>query len=369
MKGERETFGFLINPIAGMGGTVGLKGTDGLMAEAVRRGATPRASIRAEAALRLLSGAPVHFLTCAGAMGEDSLSGTGLSFDVVYTPKGTITSAEDTKAACNIFLKQGVSGIVFCGGDGTARDIYDIVGQKVPIIGIPAGVKMYSAVFAITPAAAAELITKSGQLPTTEAEIMDVDEEAYRNGRLSTTLHGYARTPTLPLKRQQSKWVSVPGDEDQALLDIARFICEIMREDTLYFLGAGTTTSAVADRLGLEHTLLGVDAVRSGVLVGRDLDESGMLALLKDHSPAKIIVSPIGAQGFILGRGNQQISPEVLRMVGIKNVIVVATPQKLERTPVLYIDSGDADLDSRFGDSILVISGYRMGQRKRLIHA
>jgi predicted polyphosphate/ATP-dependent NAD kinase len=367
MKPGKRTIGFVINPISGMGGAVGLKGTDNVVREAYRKGAIPRAPARAEIALRAIRGRDLHFLTCSGPMGEESLVKIGdLSYEVVYHP-GANTSAYDTKQVCRIFLEREVDIIVFCGGDGTARDIFDAIGRDAPIIGIPAGVKMYSAVFAITPLAAANLILQSDTLPLMDAEVMDVDEEAYRQGKLSTRLYGYSRVPTLPTRRQLCKWVSETGDEEQARKQIAKFICEIMLDDVLYILGAGTTTQEIAAVLGLDKTLLGIDALKAGQIVQRDLDERHLLALLDHYPRAKIILSPIGAQGFVLGRGNQQISPAVMKKVGVENLIVIATPQKLEKTPLLYIDTGDHELDSQFGNSIAVISGYRIAQRKNLV--
>lgn len=367
MKTGKRTIGFVINPISGMGGAVGLKGTDNVVREAYRKGAIPCSPARAEIALRAIRGRDLHLLTCSGSMGEESLVKIGdLSYEVVYHPSAN-TTAEDTKQVCRIFLEREVDIIVFCGGDGTARDIFDAIGRDAPIIGIPAGVKMYSAVFAITPLAAANLIIQSDTLPLMDAEVMDVDEEAYRQGKLSTKLYGYARVPTLPTRRQLCKWVAETGDEEQAHKQIAKFICEIMVDDILYILGAGTTTQEIAAVLGLDKTLLGIDALKAGQIVQQDLDERRLLALLDHYPRAKIILSPIGAQGFVLGRGNQQISPAVMKKVGVENLIVIATPQKLEKTPLLYIDTGDPELDMQFGNSIAVISGYRIAQRKNLV--
>ena len=365
---SRAYTGFLINPIAGMGGAVGLKGTDALVQEARKRGAVPRAHLRAHAALECLKGRNIHFITSGGSMGEDVLEGTGpFLYEVVHTPRSVETTAEDTRAACRAFLEYGVSSIVFCGGDGTARDIFSVSKRSVPIIGIPAGVKMYSAVFALNPEAAAALILHR-DAPLMDAEVVDVDEEAYRRGELKTKIFGYAPVPTFRDTRQQSKWVSDAVTEDDARAAIAGFITEIMRDDVLYIIGAGTTTAAIAEQLGAEKTLLGVDAYRGGRMIAMDCDEHTLLSLLSEYPQAKVIISPIGAQGFVLGRGNQQISPDVMRKVGIENLIVVATPQKLARTPVLYVDTGDAELDRSFGESIAVISGYRMAQRHRLLH-
>ncbi len=360
--------GFLVNPIAGMGGAVGLKGTDGQLAEALRRGAVPHACDRAVQTLTLLPGDGIEFVTCAGAMGEDILRDAGITAYIILYRPGDPTTAADTKAACRAFLDAGVDLIVFCGGDGTARDVWDAVRSEVPILGIPAGVKMYSAIFAVNPAAAAELVRRAGEIGCRDAEVMDIDEEAYRSGLLSTRLYGYARVPYIPERTQGGKQVFEQQDEERAKDEIAAFITEIMLPETLYVIGAGSTTARIMERMGLSPTLLGVDAVRDGQVVARDADERTLLSLLDECPQAKIVVSPIGAQGFVLGRGNQQISPAVLRKAGLQNLIVVATPGKLAATPLLYVDSGDAALDRQLGDSLQVISGYRIAQRKQLLH-
>jgi predicted polyphosphate/ATP-dependent NAD kinase len=360
--------GFLINPIAGMGGRVGLKGTDDVYEEALRRGAERGAARRALATLRLIDDIPLSFLTCGGDMGEEALLEGGIAdFQVVYRYRGS-SSAQDTRDACREFLSRGVSLILFCGGDGTARDIFSVVGNQVPTLGIPAGVKMYSAVFGVNPSACAEIIRSLDSAVLRDSEVVDVSEEDYRRGVLSTKVYGYARVPSLPLRAQMGKQEYVASDEEGAKQDIALFITEILREDTMYILGAGTTTEEIAHRLGIEKTLLGVDVIFQGHLLVRDADEKTLLTLLDQIEKAKIIVSPIGAQGFVLGRGTQTISPAVIQRVGVDNIIVVGTPHKLAETRTLYVDTGDESLDRMFGNSILVISGYRMGQRRKLLH-
>jgi predicted polyphosphate/ATP-dependent NAD kinase len=362
-----ETVGFLLNPVAGMGGAVGLAGTDGQVEEAIRRGAVPHARDRAVQALSLLKDDDIAWCTCAAPMGEDVLAAAGIDrLTVLYRP-AVPTGAADTKAACRAFLEAGVDLVVFGGGDGTARDVFDAVGRSVPVLGIPAGVKMYSAVFAVNPAAAADLIRKAGRVPCRDSEVMDVDEGAYRSGRLAARLYGYACVPFVPERTQGGKQVFEQQDEERAKDDIAAFITEIMLPDTLYVIGAGSTTARIMERLVLAPTLLGVDVVGNGEVLARNADERTLLALLDEYPRAKIVVSPIGAQGFVLGRGNQQISPAVIRKAGLSNLIVVATPGKLAATPLLYVDSGDPALDREIGDSLQVISGYRIAQRKRVV--
>lgn len=360
--------GFLINPIAGMGGRVGLKGTDGQFEEAVRRGAVPVSQDRAIRTLTLLRGANIRFLTCSGAMGEDALIESGNKDYLVVYHSAEKSSAQDTIAACQAFLSRGISLLLFCGGDGTARDVYGSVDNRVPLLGIPAGVKMHSGVFGVNPAATAEILLRLSETSFRESEIVDIDEEEYRRGVLAPRIFGIARVPYLPGHVQDRKWVYEEASEDRAKAAIAQFITAIMRDDTVYILGAGSTTAEIAAHLGFEKTLLGIDVVMGGRVLLRDADERGLLSLLVGERRAKIIVSPIGAQGFVLGRGTQAISPLVLRAVGPENVIVVATPHKLRETPVLYIDTGDTALDREFGTTILVISGHGMGQRKKLLH-
>jgi predicted polyphosphate/ATP-dependent NAD kinase len=362
-----KRIGLIINPVAGMGGSVGLKGTDGNVDEARRRGAVPHAMERARITLALLSRENgLHFITCSGAMGGDILQEAGMKeYEILYNFSGE-SRASDTKAAANRFREAGVDLILFCGGDGTARDIFEVTGRDVPLLGIPAGVKMYSAVFAIDPAVAAELVRESDTRNLRDSEILDVDEAAYRAGELKTRIFGIARTPSGAGKIQPAKQVYEEPDEERAKQEIARFMQEVMLPDTLYILGAGTTTEAITHRLGVQKTLLGVDAVKDGIVIAVDVDEKTILDLAEREKEIRIIISPIGAQGFILGRGNQQISARVIRLAGRKNIIVVATPHKLAELPELYVDSGDPVLDAEFGSSIQVISGYRIAQRKKI---
>ncbi len=363
--------GFLINPIAGMGGSVGLKGTDGLAEEALRRGAVPIACEKGKKCMEELKmDASTAILTCSREMGEDAVINNSRRYEVVYSFQGRKSTSEDTKLACKTFLKEGVELLLFCGGDGTARDVYSVVEKEVPILGIPAGVKMHSAVFAITPKGAAKIVEHfvEGKTELRDAEVMDTDEAAYRRNELRMKVFGYARTPYEPVLVQQSKSLFQSVSEERAKEEIARFACEFMLDGSLYILGAGTTIHKIAELLGLgaEKTLLGVDAVKNGKLVGKDLNERELLQLLKNEHQAKILVSPIGAQGFVFGRGNQQISAKVIEKVGVENVIVLATPHKLSETPFLLVDTGSEELDELLSGYMSVISGYRMAQRKEV---
>jgi predicted polyphosphate/ATP-dependent NAD kinase len=358
--------GFLINPIAGMGGAVGLKGTDGLAGQALARGAKPQALKRAMACMHLLSreADSLLFFAARGEMGERALSECSLHYQVVYeAPQNS--GPQDTKAACQAFLERSADLILFCGGDGTARDVASIAGQ-VPILGIPAGVKMHSGVFAISPQAAAELALgfARGELKVRETEIVDVDEELYRAGKLQTKLYAVARTPYQPVLVQERKRIYVSGNEEEFKDQIALFASEFMRDGSAYILGAGTTTARIAELLKVDKTLLGVDVVQNGKLIHKDASERDLMALLDREKSVKIIVSPIGAQGFILGRGSQQISAAVLRRVREENLIIVSTPHKLAELSRLLVDTGDEQMDRIMAKKRMVVTGYRIAQRK-----
>jgi len=371
MAGGKGRIGFLINPIAGMGGPVGLKGTDGLAEKAIAMGARPRAMERARACLDHLSREKdaIHFLTASGSMGESSLKECGLDYEVVYSPL-PVTSSRDTIRTCQAFLDKGADLILFCGGDGTARDVAGIAGST-PILGIPAGVKMHSGVFAASPQAAADLAMRflKKELNLRETEIVDVDEELYRAGILQTRLYLLAKTPYLPVLVSEKKRIYSSVQEDEFKDQIALFASEFMRDGSAYIIGAGTTTSRIADVLGIKKTLLGVDVVQDGRLLIRDASEEELLGLLDRVKSVKIILSPIGAQGFIIGRGSQQISAALLRRVGLDNLIIISTPHKLAEIPYLLVDTGDEDLDVALAGKRQVVTGYRIAQMKETLAA
>ena len=356
--------GLIVNPIAGMGGSVGLKGTDGsaVVRRARELGALPRAPARAAAALEEVARAGLEFelLTCAGAMGEDSALACDLHPSIVYRTASSETSGDDTRAAARAMIAEGVGLLVFAGGDGTARDVFEAVGDSVPVVAIPAGVKIHSAVFAVNPRAAGDLVVGvlRGRITRTrEAEVMDVDEAAYRDGRLSTRLYGYLRVPDDARLVQAGKVRS--RSEDSAADDLARAVVDSMAFETTYIVGPGTTTRRITRLLGLDSTLVGVDIVRNGRLLALDVGERQILDILETNHPARIIVTPIGGQGYLFGRGNQQISGRVVRAVGIENVVVVATPAKLASLGgrPLLVDTDDEELNRALAGFVAVTTG------------
>lgn len=359
--------GFLVNPVSGMGGRVGLKGTDGaaIQRRAEALGAERSSPSRAVLALGSIDkDLSIVFLTCSGDMGRDELDAVKLPSETVYKPQEH-TTRKDTQAAAKRFLDEKVDLILFAGGDGTARDVLEVVGGHVPILGIPAGVKMQSAVFALTPEEVGELLASYASSGTLrDGEVLDVDEDGFRRGEVRARLYGVARVPDVP-GVQSGKQAYHSGSSDDEAAEIAQYIVDSMDEDVLYIIGPGSTTARIGEAMGQKKTLLGVDAYIGRSPLRLDASEKELLSILEEHDgPAEIIVTPIGAQGFFFGRGNQQISPDVIRRVGRENVVVVATPSKLNGTPTLRSDTGDADLDRSLSGKRRVVTGYK---RRRLV--
>lgn len=362
---RKKKLGLIVNPVAGLGGRVGLKGSDGLeiQRQALALGAVPQAANRAAQTLERLKPMAEQFdlVVYPGEMGEAAAAAGGLTPVVIGRIRAGRTTAEDTRRAAGEMLALEVDLLFFAGGDGTARDVCEAVGQALPVLGIPAGVKIHSAVYATSPASAGDLAALYVQGRVTsrrEAEVMDVDEDAVRRGIITAGLYGYLLIPFQRQLVQSCKAPSGPG-EAAAMDAIASQVVDEMEAGRLYILGPGTTTRAIAARLGLVKTLIGVDLVLDGRLLAADVNEAQLLALLKDR-PARIVVTPIGGQGHLFGRGNQQISPAVIQAVGRENVMVVSTPHKvhsLEGRPFL-VDSGDPAVDRLLSGYVRVITGY-----------
>ena len=363
-----KTLGFIINPIAGMGGAVGLKGTDGkeILNEAIKLGAKPVAPARAEAFLSELRqiGAIVKLVVGAGNLGEDEAKTVGLACTVLGDRKDE-TGAEDTRRTAQMMLEAHVDLLVFCGDDGMARDVLNAVDKRISVLGVPTGVKMHSAVFAVNPQAAARVAARFllGDLPLRETEVVDVDEKAFREGRLSAELFGYLLTPYEPHLIQANKLASpMTESELRNQAAIAIYIIEKMKPDVIYIIGPGTTTRTIADLLDSNKTRLGVDLFYDKKLVARDVNETQILEAIRGKL-AKIIVTPIGGQGFVFGRGNQQISQEIIRQVSLDNVLIVATDSKLRSLKSLRVDTGDAKLDAAIKKhGFRVITDYKIEQ-------
>lgn len=360
--------GLLINPYAGVGGPAANKGSDDLRIQAMARaGELPlTAATRAQAFLQILkvpADCALTVITVPGPMGGDVVTHAGFAVELTGFHPAEQTSAADTQIAAQALVARRVDLLIFVGGDGTARDVCRVIPPHQAVLGVPAGVKMHSGVYAINPQAAAELVSMllRGELVNLgPREVRDIDEEAFRLGKVKSRHFGEMLTPEEGRFVQHVKQGGLEVEE-LVLLDIAAQVREELTEDTLLIAGPGSTTLEVLRNWGVEGTLLGVDVLMGTELVARDVDATTLLPHLRAHNgPVMLMVTAIGGQGHIIGRGNQQLTPEVLRGVGRDNLRVIATKTKLktlEGRP-LCMDSGDAQLDRDWQGYIPVITGY-----------
>ncbi len=368
---DKFVLGLIINPISGMGGSVGLKGTDGkeILKKALELGAKPNALNRTKELLKGLKSiqTKLRFITCPGIMGENVLKEMGFEFDVIQNPilKGISenldTTAEHTKiAAREMKFNKQLKLILFIGGDGTARDILDVIGKEKPCLGVPGGVKIYSSVFSLNPKNASSLVIQYlwDEIPLKESEVLDIDEEEYRNGKLVSKLYGYLLTPFNPDYSQLSK-MGTPDSDLSNQERIAKRVVEQLEEDVYFLIGPGTTTKAITDILNQTKSVLGVDLLLNKEIISQDLNESQILDAIGGKN-AKIITSLIGRQGFLFGRGNLQFTPQILRMVGSQNIVIISTKFKLQNIPnqILRIDTRDQELDEKMRGFYKVITDY-----------
>lgn len=361
--------GLIVNPVAGLGGPIAQKGSDApnIRETALAAGVEPQAPARARRGLEQLvsmlgrNGRECLVMTGEGELGADAVAGLCpvelLSSRDESVPERTGSSAIDTRRLAAAIKDAGAELLLFAGGDGTARDILDAVGPDLPVVGIPAGVKIYSAAFALTPVtggslAAAWLISDRRQ--TSEREVVDIDEDALRAGSASPSLHGWLRVPVDP-SRLQDKKTPTPASDNAAVAALARTVAGSMVPGRSYVLGPGGTTHAVGRALGLEVSRLGVDVVRDGLLLARDVT-SNQLAQLIAGTPATVVLTPLGGQGFIVGRGNQQLTAA---LIGGACVQVIATPAKLASLggSPLHVDTGSTEGDARLSGFVKILTG------------
>ncbi|WP_215398498.1 ATP-NAD kinase family protein [Rheinheimera oceanensis] len=355
--------GLIINPLAGLGGSVGLKGSDGQAEQALALGATPQAMNRATTALTELLPLRDKFtvLTVAGEMGQSVCDALGLNYQLVYQPQMLPSTAADTEHSARLLAEKGVDLLLFAGGDGTARNICTAVGEQTTVLGIPAGVKIHSGVYAISPQAAGKLVAKliAGELVSlSEAPVMDIDEQAFRDGVVKARRFGEMRIPA-QLRYVQSVKMGGRESEELVLADLAAYVTTQMEDNVRYVMGSGSTVAAVMAELGLDNTLLGVDVVENGKLIAKDVSAAQLLKLVQGY-PSKLVITLIGGQGHVFGRGNQQLSPAVVRAIGRDNILLIASKaklQQLEGRPLLA-DTGDAMLDQQLTGLINILTGY-----------
>lgn len=363
----RFRLGVVVNPYAGIGGAVALKGSDGaaIREKALAQGAEQKAAEKmCRALMQLQDTENLLVFTAAGEMGMDSCQQAGVSAEVVYSPQTAQTEAEHTQQAARAMMEKGIDLLLFAGGDGTARNLYDELGTGQVVLGVPAGVKIHSGVYAVTPSAAGKVALKMarGELVSEfDAEVRDIDEDAFRQGNVTAKYYGEMRVPR---ELEYIQAVKMGGKEHEELVldDIAAYVSEMIEQDdeTCYVMGSGSTVAAIMDALSLDNTLLGVDVIRAGRVIASDVSAKTLLDITNGQ-PVKLIVTLIGGQGHILGRGNQQLSPAFIKRLGKQNMLIVATKQKLQALEgrPLRFDSGDDALDEALSGSVQVITGYQ----------
>ena len=352
----------VVNPDAGLGGKLGFKGSDGRAAEARAAGAQDRAGPRMRICLEKLSELarePIEILAWDGRMGGDWIPGE-------YTSTGKTPETTDATSTSEFIKAHSPDLFLYAGGDGTTRDIVEALGEReIPLVGVPGGVKMHSGCFATTPKAAAEVVWSffTGDLMVARTEVMDLDEEVYRKGEWKVRMYGEAFTPASPRWMQGAKEQVQRESEEETLEAMSSHVANLVEEnpDLMLVWGSGGTLRQMCKQNGHESTLLGIDIQHAGKMYN-DLNESGLLEIINQHQgEIKLLLSPMGGQGFLIGRGNLQLSPEVLRSIGTDNILGIATPAKLLGLNELRIDTGDEGLDAeiRAKKYLKVLQGYR----------
>ena len=376
---KKFKLGLVINPIAGIGGSVALKGSDGMVMHALALGAKPLANARTKLALEILLPYQddIVIYTANDQMGEQCARELGFSVEVLYQAEHKQTNSADSQQAAQALLSQGVDIILFAGGDGTARDIANVVAsddndyQQVPVLGIPAGCKIHSGVYAITPKAAGriiELMVTKELVTLTTGDVMDIDESLFRQGIVKAKRYSEMKIPS-ELRYVQAVKSGGKESDEFVLQDIAANIIEEMNDydDRQFIIGSGSTTAVLMAELNLVNTLLGVDIITEQSLTAADVTEAELFrAITAYQGISKLVITLIGGQGHVFGRGNQQLSPRVIRAIlaqpgGRENIIIIATKAKLAAlaNKPLISDTGDAELDQQLSGFMPITTGYK----------
>ncbi|MFT5812705.1 MAG: putative polyphosphate/ATP-dependent NAD kinase [Psychroserpens sp.] len=364
---KKFKLGLVINPIAGIGGSVALKGSDGvgIAEQAIALGAAAKSNARASLALEILLPYKENIIiyTAAGDMGEHTAKALGFSTQVVHQLEKKITTARDTEQVVKTLINLDIDLLLFAGGDGTARNVCHIVEDRFPVLGIPTGCKIHSGVYAITPKAAGrvvELMITNQLVSLTDADVMDIDENLFRQGIVKAKRFGEMQVPS-ELRYIQAVKSGGKESDELVLQDIAADVISKM-DDELFIIGSGSTTAFVMEELALENTLLGVDAVYEQALIASDLTEPTLWQLIQPYADGKVklVITLIGGQGHIFGRGNQQLSPRVIRAIRKENILIIATKAKLNALQArpLIADTGDSALDMELSGYLAVTTGY-----------
>lgn len=361
-----KRLGFIVNPVAGIGGKVGLKGSDGkeILEKALELGAKRESGNKALVTMKALKEVEdlLDIYTYPGEMGADICAQAGLKATVIGDIASGNTTPDDTIRAAQMLRDLNLDLILFAGGDGTARNIMDAVGTEVAVLGIPAGCKIHSGVYATNPKTAGKLVTQFAQgkiKETREAEVMDIDEDLFRQGVVQARLYGYLQIPNETRMVQNLK--SGRGYSESSSIDLlSNYVADTMEDGVLYIVGTGSTTASIMKKLNLPNTLLGVDLVYNRQVIASDCTEKQILEIMKDYDRVKIIVTVIGGQGYVFGRGNQQISAEVIKRVGKENIIIAASRNKILSLigSYLHVDTGNEEVNQMLCGYYRVIVGY-----------
>jgi predicted polyphosphate/ATP-dependent NAD kinase len=375
---KKFKLGLIINPIAGIGGSVALKGSDGMAMHALALGAEPKANARAALSLEILLPYKDNLViyTANNLMGENCARELGFQVEVQYQTQDEQTRSEDSELAAKALLASNVDIILFAGGDGTARDIANVVAsdsdyQKVPVLGIPAGCKIHSGVYAVTPKAAGriiEMMVTKELVTLTTGDVMDIDESLFRQGIVKAKRYSEMKIPS-ELRYVQAVKSGGKESDELVLQDIAANVIEEMADhaDRQFIIGSGSTTAFLMSELDLNNTLLGVDIVSEQSLIDSDVTEAELYnAIIGYQGLSKLVITLIGGQGHVFGRGNQQLSPRVIRTIlaqpgGSDNIIILATKAKLEAlaNKPLISDTGDSELDQELSGFMAITTGYK----------
>ncbi|RCH74700.1 MAG: hypothetical protein DBX04_08985 [Candidatus Poseidoniales archaeon] len=366
--------GLLVNPDAGLGGRLGLKGSDGQAEIARSRGAQDRSGPRMRIMLDHLVAISkesldgIQWYLSEGRMGTDWIPPTISPFGIIHSSNSS-TDANDTSQLVASLIDSDIDLLIYAGGDGTTRDVVAALSQygrpELPIIGVPTGVKMHSGCFASSPKAAAEVLSAwlEGDLLLSSTEVLDLDEDLYREGKWVVRLYAEAITPASPRWMQGSKMRVEASGEEEVIQGLAEHVRETLIDDQMMIIwGSGGTLRTIGGILGFELNTLGIDITLGTNIVASDLNEKEILAALEEHQGDVILLlSPMGGQGFLIGRGNLQLSPDVLRMIGVDRVLGIVTPAKMLTLRSLRVETGDPEMDERFSKKkyLKVLQGYR----------
>ena len=294
-------------------------------------------------------------------------------YKIIHNPQSKKTSEADSVNLLNEFKNQNVDLIIYAGGDGTSVLVHSVINDSIPVIAIPIGVKMYSGIFPVSPIHSADIFNEFINNTSNEytlREISDLDDTLIEKGITSTKFAGYLKTPlitNLNFSLQESKGGGIASEKDE-LDNLIEDFNSRYTNNSAYLLGPGSTTNSLIESKGLKGTLLGFDILQNNKIIKADCSEEDIFKFVTNSkSDIYLVITIIGNQGFLFGRGNQQISPRILNKIDInKNLLIYATSSKLDSLENdILIDTGSSSSDSIFGKYINIISGYKYTELKK----